>query len=221
MTTLVFTVIFGRLAGISTDGLPRVLFYMTSLLGWNYFARAFGDVSNTLIANQGVYSKIYFPRLITPFSKLFTNLFAFVVQCATLIAFIVYFKGFTEVGATVRVNYLALLFLPAVLLYTGLLAMGCGLLIAACTARYRDLLVLVPFLTQLWMYVSAVIYPLSIIPERWQFVANLNPIVSMTNAASWCVLSLMDNTISMPSSAVLRSALQPLPLAPPLRTLRR
>ena len=177
LTTLVFTVIFGRLAGLSTDGLPRVLFYMTNLLAWNYFARAFGDIANALVANQTVFSKIYFPRLIMPISKLFTNLFAFSVQLLTLIAFMVYFKVFTGEGSSFQPNPFGLLLLPLALLYTAAFAMGCGLIIAAITARYRDLLVLVPFMIQIWMYFSAVVYPLSSLPTRWQGLSALNPMV--------------------------------------------
>jgi lipopolysaccharide transport system permease protein len=178
--TLVFTVIFGKVAGLSTDGLPPVLFYLCGQLGWNYFAQNFSSNSATFIANAGLFGKVYFPRLVVPLAALVSNLFAFAIQLATFVCFYIYFKygrGAGGFGMDWRV-----ILLPLLVLQTAILSLGVGLVMSALTAKYRDLTHLSALLIQVWMYATPVIYPLSGFPLEWRWVAALNPMTPIVEA---------------------------------------
>jgi len=174
--TLVFTVIFGMVAKLSTDGMPPMLFYLCGLLSWTYFANCLNATSTSLTSNASLFGKVYFPRLVVPISVVISNSFAFAIQLATFLAFYVYFKFFTTAGADIHPNSF-LFVLPLLLLQTAVLAFGVGLWLSALTAKYRDFTFLTGFLTQMWMYATPIIYPLSIVPEKWRFFAALNPMV--------------------------------------------
>jgi lipopolysaccharide transport system permease protein len=173
LMTLVFTVIFGKIAGLSTDGLPPVLFYLCGQLGWNYFAQNFNSTSATLINNAGLFSKVYFPRLVVPLSALVSNLFAFFIQAVTFAAFFVYFKYILKSG-TFGFNW-HIVFLPLLVVQIAALSLGVGLLCSALSAKYRDLTHASNLLIQIWMYATPVIYPLSKFPLHWRWIAALNP----------------------------------------------
>ena len=174
LMTIVFTVIFGAVINIPTDGLPPVLFYFAGLLGWNYFAQTFQNTSGTLVNNAGLFGKVYFPRLIVPLAAVISNCTAFALQLATFLCIWAYFKIFTGAGATFGVS-LAIVWLPLILLQIAALSFGVGLWLSAMTAKYRDFTFLSSFIIQLWMYATPVIYPLSQIPEKWRWLAVLNP----------------------------------------------
>jgi lipopolysaccharide transport system permease protein len=174
LTTVVFSIIFGAIAKIPTDGLPPMLFYFTGLLGWNYFAQTFQSTSGTLVANAGLFGKTYFPRLVVPLSAVISNLFAFALQLATLLVVWIYFKLFTGAGGQFGFS-VAIVWFPLVLAQIAALCLGAGLWLSALTAKYRDLAFLSGFIIQMWMYATPVIYPLSQIPEKWRWVAVLNP----------------------------------------------
>jgi lipopolysaccharide transport system permease protein len=174
LMTIVFTVIFGKIAKISTDEIPPMLFYLSGLLGWRYFADCFNSTSSVFIGTVDLFSKVYFPRLIIPFSTIISHLFTFAIQLATFLGFYVYYKFFTGVGSTFSLNGMVL-FLPLFVLQTALLSLGMGLLMSALTAKYRDLRFLMGFFTQLWMYVTPVIYPMSLVPDKWKWAVALNP----------------------------------------------
>jgi len=174
LMTIVFTVIFGAVINIPTDGLPPVLFYFAGLLGWNYFAQTFQNTSGTLVNNAGLFGKVYFPRLIVPLAAVISNCMAFALQLATFLCIWAYFKIFTGAGATFGVS-LAIVWLPLILLQIAALSFGVGLWLSAMTAKYRDFTFLSSFIIQLWMYATPVIYPLSQIPEKWRWLAVLNP----------------------------------------------
>jgi lipopolysaccharide transport system permease protein len=173
LMTLVFTIIFGKVAGMPTDGLPHVLFYLCGQLGWNYFAQSLSTGSTTLVANANLFNKVYFPRLVVPLSALLTNLFAFLVQTATFFAFFIYYKYVLQSG-TFGLNW-HVIFLPLIVLHIAALSLGVGLLMAALTAKYRDLAQLTAVLLQVWLYATPVIYPLSKVPAQWRWLAALNP----------------------------------------------
>lgn len=178
--TLVFTVIFGKIAGLSTDGLPPVLFYLCGQLGWNYFAQNFSSNSSTFVANAGLFGKVYFPRLVVPLAALVSNLFAFLIQAATFGSFYLYFKyGRGAVGF--GMDWHAIL-LPLLVLHTALLSLGVGLVISALTAKYRDLTHVTGLLLQVWMYATPVIYPLSAFPVKWRWVAAVNPMTPIVES---------------------------------------
>jgi lipopolysaccharide transport system permease protein len=174
LMTIVFTVIFGAVINIPTDGLPPVLFYFAGLLGWNYFAQTFQNTSGTLVNNAGLFGKVYFPRLIVPLAAVISNCMAFGLQLATFLCIWAYFKIFTGAGATFGAS-LAIVWLPLILLQIAALSFGVGLWLSAMTAKYRDFTFLSGFIIQLWMYATPVIYPLSQIPEKWRWLAVLNP----------------------------------------------
>ena len=181
LTTIVFSVIFGEIAKIPTDGLPPMLFYLTGLLGWNYFAQTFQNTSGTLVNNVGIFGKVYFPRLVVPLSAVVSNLFASAIQLATLVTIWIYFKLFTSAGGLFEISA-SIVWFPLVLLQVAVLSLGVGLWLSALTAKYRDFTFLSGFIIQIWMYATPVIYPLSQIPEKWRWIAVLNPMTMPVEA---------------------------------------
>ena len=181
LTTVVFSVIFGEIAKIPTDGLPPMLFYLTGLLGWNYFAQTFQNTSGTLVNNVGIFGKVYFPRLVVPLSAVVSNLFASAIQLATLVTIWIYFKLFTSAGGLFEIS-VSIVWFPLVLLQVAVLSLGVGLWLSALTAKYRDFTFLSGFIIQIWMYATPVIYPLSQIPEKWRWIAVLNPMTMPVEA---------------------------------------
>jgi lipopolysaccharide transport system permease protein len=174
LTTVVFSVVFGQIAKVPTDGLPPILFYLVGLLGWNYFAQIFQSVSGTLVNNAGIFGKVYFPRLVIPLSAVISNLFAFALQLATAVAIWIYFKLFTSASGLFGFSA-GIIWFPLVLLQITALSLGVGFWLSALTAKYRDFTFLSGFILQIWMYATPVIYPLSQIPEKWRWIAVLNP----------------------------------------------
>lgn len=181
LTTAVLVVVFGKAIRMPTDGVPPVLFYLCGLVCWTYFAQCLAGVSTSLTGNAHLFSKVYFPRIIVPLSIVFSNLISFALQFATFLGFYAYFKFFTPCGGGLNPNQ-ALWLLPLLLLETAAVGLGVGLWIAALTVKYRDFQHLVPLLVQLWMYATPVIYPLSSIPDRWKFIAALNPVAGIVES---------------------------------------
>jgi lipopolysaccharide transport system permease protein len=181
ITTVVFSIIFGEIAQIPTDSLPPILFYLAGLLGWNYFAQTFQSTSSALVSNVGLFGKVYFPRLVVPLSAVISNFFAFALQLATLLAVWIYFKLFTAASGLFGLSA-GIVWLPLLLLQIAALSLGVGLWLSALTAKYRDFTFLTGFIIQIWMYATPVIYPLSQIPEKWRWVAVLNPMAMPVEA---------------------------------------
>lgn len=171
-TSLIYTVIFGQIARLPTDGLPQMLFYMSGTVMWHYFSGCLNGTSTTFTANAGIFGKVYFPRLVTPISIVISNLISFAIQFLFFLGFYVYF--FVK-GADVRFTTWALT-LPLLILLMAGLGLGFGIIISSLTTKYRDLNYLVGFGVGLWMYATPVIYPVSSIPERWRWIATVNPI---------------------------------------------
>jgi len=178
-TTIVFTVIFGRIAHIPTDGLPQVLFYMSGIVIWNYFADCLNKTSDTFVSNANIFGKVYFPRLTVPISIVVTNLITFAIQFVLFLAFWTYFYF---KGSTVTTSRWILL-TPLLLLQMAALGLGLGILISSLTTKYRDLRYVVGFGVQLWMYATPIVYPMSQIPERWQWLFALNPMAAIVETA--------------------------------------
>jgi len=170
-TTLVFTVIFGKVAKISTDGLPQVLFYMSGIVAWNYFAGCLNKTSGTFIANAGIFGKVYFPRLAVPVSVVISNLITFGIQFTLFLGFWMFFY---IKGTTISISPLVLL-TPFLVVQMAALGLGFGIIVSSLTTKYRDLAYLVTFGVQLWMYASPIVYPTSQIPEKYQWIIALNP----------------------------------------------
>lgn len=160
LTTIMFMVVFGGIAKMSTDGMPQAVFYLAGIVSWNYFADALKSTSETFATNAGIFGKVYFPRVITPLSIVISKLLTFFVQFALFLAVYFYYLIFTD--ADFRPNMM-LFFLPVLILMTAGLALGVGLLVTALTSKYRDFRFLIAFAIQLAMYATPIIYPLSTI----------------------------------------------------------
>jgi lipopolysaccharide transport system permease protein len=172
MTTVVFTIVFGNIAKMSTDGVPPFLFYMAGNVVWAYFSTVLLSTSNTFTGNAGLFSKVYFPRLAVPLASLISRLIAFAIQCTFFLGFIAWFMW---QGAAVKPN-VWMLATPLMLVLLAALALGLGVIAASLTTKYRDLTVLIGFGVQLFMYATPVIYPLSSLPAEWRQWAALNPV---------------------------------------------
>lgn len=173
MTTIMFMFVFGGIAGISTDGVPQAVFYLAGLVCWNYFADCLTKCSDTFNANQQIFGKVYFPRLIVPFSIVISNMVKMGIQ---LVLFLVVYAYYFIVLGTFEINWTIVLF-PVLLLMLASLGLGFGLVISSLTTKYRDLRFLITFGVQLWMYATPVIYPLSVMKQNypdkiWVIVAN-------------------------------------------------
>lgn len=175
LTTIVFTVIFGHIAQLSTEGVPQVLFYLSGIIIWNYFANCLGATSNTFVGNASMFGKVYFPRLVVPLSIVISNLMAFGIQFLLFLGFYCYFFSTSNL---VKPNYLVVL-LPLLVFQAAMLSLGCGIIVSSLTTKYRDLTYLVSFGIQLWMFISPVVYPTSQVPEGWQWLLFLNPVASL------------------------------------------
>jgi lipopolysaccharide transport system permease protein len=170
-TTITYTFIFGNLAGISTEGLPKPLFYMAGITAWNYFSDCLVKTSTVFRDNANIFGKVYFPRLIMPLSIVVSNLVKFGVQMLLFLLLMVYYS---VNGTSVHPNIYILLF-PFLILEMALLGLGTGMIISAMTTKYRDLAFLVSFGVQLLMYATTVVYPLSAAPEKYRFLIEINP----------------------------------------------
>jgi lipopolysaccharide transport system permease protein len=187
LMTVMFTIVFGRIAKIPTDGLPRPLFYLCGMLAWSYFAECIRATSTVFVTNARLFGKVYFPRIIVPVSIVTSNLIAFVIQLATFLGFWIYFKFFTEAGQ--HFSPTPYLFaLPFLLLQTGCIGLGVGLWMSSMTAKYRDFVHLTGFLTQLWMYATPIVYPLSEVPEKWRWLSALNPMTGIVETYRYAFL---------------------------------
>jgi lipopolysaccharide transport system permease protein len=177
-TTIIFTFIFGNLAGISTDGLPQPLFYMAGITAWNYFADCLTKTSTVFKDNANIFGKVYFPRLIMPLSIVASNLVRFLVQ---LLLFVIMIGYYAIQGANFHFTWAIALF-PFLVLLMALLGLGLGLIITALTTKYRDLAFLITFGVQLMMYATTVIYPLSAAPVKYKHLIELNPMTGIIEA---------------------------------------
>jgi lipopolysaccharide transport system permease protein len=180
-TTVIFTFVFGNLAGISTEGLPGPLFYLAGITTWNYFAECLTKTSTVFKDNANLFGKVYFPRLIMPLSIVVSNLVKFGVQFLLFLAVLAYY-GFY--GANFNPNYYILLF-PILMLLMAALGLGLGMIISAMTTKYRDLAFLVTFGVQLLMYATTVIYPLSVAENRYpeySWIISYNPMTTIIEA---------------------------------------
>ena len=187
LTTVMFTVVFGRIAKIPTDGLPPMLFYLCGTLAWGYFAQCVNGNSKIFVSNARLFGKVYFPRLIVPLATVTSGLFSFVIQLGTFLGFWIFFKFFTESGS--HFSFTPYLFaLPLLLLQSAATGLGVGLWMSSLTAKYRDFSHLTGFLTQLWMYATPIVYPLSEVPERWRWVVRINPMTGIVETYRYAFL---------------------------------
>lgn len=176
LTVMMNMVVFGGIAKMSTDGIPQPLFYLAGNVCWFYFSDCLNQTSSTFTANQGMFGKVYFPRLVVPISTVLSNLLRFIIQFTLFIAMYIYFFN---VGAPLHLNAYILL-LPLLVLMMAGLGLGFGILISSMTTKYRDLTVLFGFIVSLWMYATPIVYPMSMVPDgRLKMAILLNPMTSI------------------------------------------
>lgn len=171
LTTVVFTVIFGNIAQLSTDGLPPFLFYLAGNTVWGYFAACVQNTANTFTGNASIFGKVYFPRLTIPISVVLSNMISFFIRLAV---FLVFFGYYLIIGADIQPNWW-ILSLPLLVMLMAGIGLGVGIIVSSLTTKYRDLQQLVGFGVQLVMYATPVIYPISSIQENWQWLLLINP----------------------------------------------
>ena len=187
LTMVMYMIVFGGIAGISTDGLPQALFYLAGILCWQYFADCLNKTSSTFTANQNIFGKVYFPRLIVPLATVSSNLVRLFIQ---LFLFLVVYVYYLVVGVNVAPNWYVLLFPVLIVMLAGL-ALGFGIIISSMTTKYRDLTILFTFVVQLWMYATPIIYPLSTITNaKIRMVMLLNPITSIVETFKYGALGI-------------------------------
>jgi lipopolysaccharide transport system permease protein len=184
-TTFIYVFIFGNLAQLSTDGLPKPLFYLTGIVGWTFFYDCITKTSGVLLSNANLFAKVYFPRLIMPFSIFLSSVVRLTIQIVLLILlelYLIIYKGF-EPNITLQILYL-----PIILLFLSLLGLGLGLIISSLTVKYRDLNNFLLFGVQLLMYASPIVYPLSSAPEKYKAILKYNPIAPLVEGLRACFL---------------------------------
>lgn len=169
-TMLLFWLLFGRLAGIKSDGIPYPIFAFAALLFWTFFSNAVTNSSNSLVGSSHLITKVYFPRMIIPMAAVAAGLLDLIISFPLLVLLGVYY------GVDLRWT---ILMVPVLVLLTVLLAFGVGMLLSALNVKYRDVRHALPFLVQLWMFASPIIYPASMLPERWRWLLRLNPLTGI------------------------------------------
>lgn len=191
LTTITFTIIFGNVAQLSTDGAPKLVFYMAGITLWNYFSSCLTTVSGVFNANAGIFGKVYFPRLIMPLTIVISNLMKFSVQFLLFICFVFYFYSKGQIVP----NWWILL-TPVIIVLMALISMGIGLILSSMTTKYKDLNQLISFGVQLFMYATPVIYPSSSVPVDYAWVVNLNPLVGLFDYMRYAYLGIGSFSIS-------------------------
>ncbi|MBA3785386.1 MAG: ABC transporter permease [Acidobacteria bacterium] len=196
-TMLIFTLFFGKLAGMPSDGIPYPIFAYAGLLPWTFFSNAVTNSGNSLVGNSNLITKIYFPRMIIPMASVASGLLDFVIAFGLLVVLMFYY------GVGLSIN---LLMLPVLLVLTSLLAIGVGMWMSALNVKYRDVRYALPFLVQLGMFASPIIYPLSLVPEKWRWLMALNPLAGQIEAYRSAFFGKPFDWLSLGVSAVLTFA---------------
>lgn len=171
ITVTLYAFVFGNLAGLSTDGMPQFVFYLSSNALWTFFSTSLIQTSSTFTANSAILGKVYFPRLVMPISSVITGMLDLAIQLGMLVIIMI---GYAITGYQFNIGSTVLL-APVIIFQAGILGLGCGIIIAALTTKYRDLVVLVSFGVQLWMYATPVVYTAGLIPEKYMSIYMINP----------------------------------------------
>ena len=191
LTTVVFTLVFGNIAGLAADGVPSFIFYLSGTILWTYFNQCLTQTANTFVANRNTLGKVYFPRLVMPISTVMSNLISLSIQFVFMVAFLIFYTV-TDQGCHPNIY---ILMTPLIILQLALLSLGCGIIISALTTKYRDLAMLVGFGTQLWMYASPIAYDMNSMAVfapggKYHTLIMLNPITSIVNLFRYAYLGL-------------------------------
>ena len=185
-TTVIFTVVFGELAGLSPEGVPSFAFYLCASVAWGYFSGCLTATATTFTSNSAIMGKVYFPRLVMPITTVLSQLISFGIQFVMFLGFWVYFL----IAGSGIVPTWAIALLPLLILQLGCLGLGFGVIVSSMTTKYRDLALLVGFGVQLWMYATPVAYDISIIPEKIMWLYMLNPVTPIINTMRYAFLGV-------------------------------
>ena len=199
-TTLVFTLVFGTIANISTEGIPHLPYYMSGVILWNYFAEGLRTTSNTFTQHAGIFAKVYFPRIIVPLSTVTSGLAKLLIQ---IVIFLGVWLYYLNADAPYRLD-LWILYVPLLIFQVLITSLSVGLIISSLTAKYRDLFYLVGFGVQLWMYATPIVYPLTEIPEQYQFLYYMNPMTAVIENFRYAFLQVgsVDSTMMLISWSI-------------------
>ena len=178
INAIVFTIIFGNLAKIPTEGVPPFIFYLAGNIIWGYFAICLNSTSNTFVRNSDIFGKVYFPRITIPISNIFIGMLQFFIQFIVFVCFLIYFY-FS--GSSINIDF-TLIFIPLLLFQVAITGLGFGLMISSLTSKYRDLTFVMSFGVQLWMYATPIVYPLSLVSEKYRILFCLNPMTSVVES---------------------------------------
>lgn len=181
MSMVVFTIFFGMLAKIPSDNLPYPIFVYTALLPWQFFSGGIGSSGNSLVANSHLISKVYFPRMIIPAASLGAGCLDFLIAFVLLILMMFYYGIFPGLG---------ILLFPFLMILVALASLGVGMILAALNVSYRDFRYVIPFLVQFWLFATPVIYPASLVPDKWRWLINLNPMAGLITGIRSSLLNL-------------------------------
>ena len=197
ISSIIYAFVFGGIAGIGTDGIPQILFYLCSNAIWIFFSSSVTKNAQTFTANANVFGKVYFPRLAVPISNVFASIIQFFVQMILVLVFLAYFA----ICGQVHPHWAAWLLIPVVLLHLGLLGLGFGIIISSLTTKYRDLAILVTFGVQLWMYATPIVYPLSQLGNGWmKTILLINPVTAPVEVFRYAILgqgTLMPGSLAL------------------------
>ena len=184
ISSLIYAFVFGGIAGIPTDGIPSILFYLTSNAAWIYFSTCVTNNASTFTANAGVFGKVYFPRLTVPISNMLSSIVQFGVQMLLVVGFLIYYL----IVGTVTPNWWAWSLIPLVVIHLGLLGLGVGIIVSSMTTKYRDLSILVTFGVSLWMYITPIVYPISATSGFMQTILMINPVTQPIELLRYALL---------------------------------
>ena len=187
VSTLIKVIIFGKIANLSTDGIPQFLFYLSGGIFWSYFSRCLAIGKSVFLTNRDLYSQVYIPKLAVPISNNIVEFLKLTIQILLLTCFIIYFQ---VNGFDMQPSFGLIFLIPLLFLQCSLLGLGFGLLISSLTTRYRDLNFLGGYINSFWMYCSPVVYPLSVIPEKWHYVLSFNPLVGIIELARYSIFGI-------------------------------
>lgn len=185
-TTVIFTIIFGNIAGLAAEGVPSFIFFMAGNITWGYFANCLNATSGTFTGNAGIFGKVYFPRLVMPITTVISNLISFAIQYVFFLGFWVYFLITTD---SIEPNWFILM-TPILLVHMALMGLGIGIICSSLTTKYRDLTMLIGFGVQLWMYLTPVAYDYQIISNKWRTLYMCNPMTPVINTMRYAYLGI-------------------------------
>lgn len=197
-TTVIYTLVFGNIAGISTNGAPKVAFYLSGVVMWNYFSTSLTQTSTVFTTNAAIFGKVYFPRLIMPLSVVVSNLMQFGVQFLLFLGIVIYYSFLGQLHPNIYV-----LLTPVLILLMAAFALGVGMIFSSMTTKYKDMAMLLTFGVQLFMYATPVVYPLSTISHKYKFLLEINPLTGIIENFRYAFLGVGDvNMVALGYSSI-------------------